>query len=773
MKHHAPAAPQLRVGSVSWGVGLFITQLRNWRPTIQSTLAFIASACLVVFFIQIFRLPGGVLPAIPVLTLTLVPHSIFLLLQRCLIVITTMLGSYVVLMFMQQEPLLLAAMAMCLVYVGLYLVARGMDLLTYLLGISMPVLLAWQSANGELTREGIWLDLEQLLLGLLSTGIIGVIFLRPMGRGNLVKKLTTPMLQVAEVLRKPLAHDPADQPKVSVTELTTIERLLGRIRQEHGHSDRTRNLHIVADTTRMLVLWNEIRSMIHEMELTEDDYAFLNTAAMDFRTRMAAQLEENAQALVEDRRAEVIPGIHQAQLELERSTRAAIESREVRRSGDEIALFHAISTLAAMGSRLLAPMTRSVDPHWHEPPGDLPFEGDKHRKPWAGLKLLGESFSGRDPWATLFALKGVIVGVIAFGFTSMISDWHGAIVMLLMSLLLTTQNMGAVNSGFVLRMIGLFSAIIVCMLAILVVLPNINDPWGFALVLALALLPGAIATTSSPTVSLGLSYCMSVFFILTGPSHPSIDLAPLQERAVSVGAATILAWMVFMLVRPVYARERISHEICSAFTTISKSLRLAGTSDLQRVSLAEESDAHWSNYAAMDALNRMIADSRPEFAARADLLSNLNGLMDHLERIFVLTRFMMRSRVMYDGRALEEDHHATPELDLRVSGILHGYADLLPLLGRYSMGGPRPDAEFKALRASLQEVRAEVNQIPTDTTSRRDHLAMSQLVAIRLMDRELAAALKLMDLRASIDRNSAPIVVGESYQSQALVSGEA
>ena len=72
------------------------------------------------------------------LTLTLVPHSISLLLQRCLIVVTTMLGSYVILVFMQQEPMLLAAVAMGLVYVGLYLVARGMDLLTYLLGVSMP-----------------------------------------------------------------------------------------------------------------------------------------------------------------------------------------------------------------------------------------------------------------------------------------------------------------------------------------------------------------------------------------------------------------------------------------------------------------------------------------------------------------------------------------------------------------------------------------------------------------------------------------------------------
>jgi hypothetical protein len=128
---------------------------------------------------------------------------------------------------------------------------------------------------------------------------------------------------------------------------------------------------------------------------------------------------------------------------------------------------------------------------------------------------------------------------------------------------------------------------------------------------------------------------------------------------------------------------------------------------------------------------------------------------------------------MYDGRGLEEDQHATPELDIRVSRILCGYADLLPLLGKYTMGGPRPDAEFKALRASLQQVRAELNQIKTETSSQRDHLAMSQLVAIRLMDRELTGALKLMDLRASIDRDSAPIVVGESYQSQALVSGEA
>ncbi|MCH2162120.1 MAG: hypothetical protein MK085_09635, partial [Phycisphaerales bacterium] len=140
---HAP-----NIGSPAWAVQVFMQQLGRWRPTMRSTLAFLAGATLVMIFLEIFDLPGGVLPAIPVLTMPLVPHSARLLMHRIVVVCLTLVLSFLLMTIFQEQPWFLIGIAMVVVYFGLFLVARGLDVLSYLIAVAMPVLLAWNAANG-------------------------------------------------------------------------------------------------------------------------------------------------------------------------------------------------------------------------------------------------------------------------------------------------------------------------------------------------------------------------------------------------------------------------------------------------------------------------------------------------------------------------------------------------------------------------------------------------------------------------------------------------
>ena len=748
------AAP--RVGTPGWAIMAFVHQLGQWRATFPATLAFLAGAVLVVISLEIFDLPGGVLPAIPVLTMPLVPHSVRLLIRRILVVCLTMLFSYLIMSIFQQEPWMLLMIAMLVVYFGLFLVARGLDMLSYLVAVAMPVLLAWNASNSADLQSGIWMDFQLLMIGLLITGILGILFLRPISERLLITRITTPLRTIAAVIRHELADEPDEQPKVNMAELSGLERLLTRLRQEHGHGRYSQRMHIVADTTRMMVTWNELRSMLHELDLSAAQYAFLHDAAMDYRVRIATQLEENATALEENRAARRVPGIDEAEARFQQRILKGIREHTVVTTGDEVSIFHAAAALYQMGVRLVNAMTNATGHHVRGDVQPIPYEANKHRRPWSVGRQLIDAAVGRDRWAMIFAVKGVVVGLIAFTLASVFNFWGGAIVLLLMSLLLTTQNMGAVNSGFVLRMVGLVSAIFVCLLGLLVVMPNINDPWAFGLLLAASLLPGAIATQSPATASLGLSYCMSVFFVYTAPDLPSIDLTPLQQRAVSVAGATPLAWLVFLVVRPVYARDRIDDEIGTATSAIARSVRLAATPRTQHITFEMERDSRWESFQALDAMSRMVTDTRSEFESYSNLYQDLQELMRHLERVYVLVRFELRLRTMYD------DSPCTESIDDDVSKALMLFADAIEALGEQTDDPNLPETRIIATRDAIDRIRRSLERITPDTACHADHMAMSQVVGLRLLLRELLAIRSRLEHRAEINLRFRPIVVGES-----------
>ena len=398
-----PHAP--KVGSFLWAWDTFIDALKGWRPSIIGTATFIAGAALVMIFMAIFEFPGGVLPAIPVLTISLVPHSLLLMGKRLLIVICTLFASYMVFATFQEQPWILLLLGMAMVYFGLYLVGRGLDMLSYLLAVAVPILLAWDAANGRNVQEFIWLSAEQLLVGILVTGSLGAIFLQPQSEKLLRKALADPLFEIAKVLRNSPIHEPDIQPCITAESLAKIERLLGRFRAESGRTAHARNLHVVADTVRIMIGWNQVRGMLHQLNFKLEQYEYLLSSAMAFRNLLADQLQENAEALLARRNAREIPGIPDAARNFKDACFKGTEAN-VFPTLESRAIAQAFAVLYEHCIVLLQPMTRSINRTLYKPPANIPLPSREHRRPWSALKFLVEAATKPDRWVVRFASQG-------------------------------------------------------------------------------------------------------------------------------------------------------------------------------------------------------------------------------------------------------------------------------------------------------------------------------------------------------------------------------
>ena len=755
-------APTANVGSISWAWDTFLDALKSWRATIVGTGTFIAGAVFVVIFMAILELPGGVLPAIPVLTINLVPHSLRMLLKRILIIVVTLMASFLIYSTFEEQPWILLLVGMSAAYFGLYLVGRGMDMLSYLLGVAVPVLLSWEAAMGKDLQASIWMSSEQLLVGILVTGILGIIFLQPQSERNLRNAISKPLRQIAAILRTSPLSEPEEQPQVTATSLAMIERLLGRFRAESGRTARARNLHVVADTVRMMISWNQLRSMLHSLHFKDEQYTYLYDKAMSYRNLMASQLEENAEALLQRRNARSVPGMDTAALDFRKQCIEGIRSQEFD-NVESASIAQAFAFLCQHGVHMLEPMTGGINEKLYTPPEDVPLQSREHRRPWSAGTYLLEAATNPDRAVGLFAMKGVIVGMIAFALATVFSYWGGAVVLLLMALLLTPQSMGAVASGYMLRMLGLGIAVVVCLLGVLLVIPDINDPWTYGLLLAVALLPGAIASQTPNTIALGIGYCMSVFFMLTQPDRPSVDLTSVQDRFVSVAVATSLAWLVFIGFKPVYARTRIGEQLRHTCKSIAEMFKLAALPPRNHLESIKESDAWWDVYMTLDQTNHTIADSKSEFASERERYRALTSILSRLEQMFVLGRFELRVRAMIDQ--LGESNELIDGLEK----ALEQHAAALVALGEFAINElVDPTPALDAADSALSEIAALLRKDMDPHGDELKHCVFAQYAGLLLLQRYCQELWELLKIRQKSLRKSHPFAIGGTQMAQSV-----
>lgn len=630
-------------GSVAWAVGAFAAVVREeWRHP-RAWAAFIVASVATLLVLFSLDLPGGVPPALPILFMPLAPHSIRLLVRRLCAAAITLGVTYLVATTLSQQPWAVLSFAALLAFVGLYLVGRGRDLMTYAFLALLPTLLAWSTlVRGESIGHYTATLVAQVLIGILVSGGVGVVMLRHDPAASLRRMIAADLASVAAALRQPVDAEPRGQAVWSSARSAAMERLLRAIRVADGAGGEQRRLHLLADGARLVASWNGARLMARSLDPDPQHRDRLAQLAMPVRRAAAEELDALAEAVQAQREAPPAADLA-ARIEALRAALPGAGSPAGRADARERAFTASIAALYA-GLPSLLQAVRAGTGRGDAPP-DLALTRLEDRSDLSTLQIALELLGRPQPAALLFALKGVLVGVIAFVIASIFSWWGGASVLLLMSLLLTSLNMGSVAAGFVLRMVGLFAALLATLLFLLVAMPLLQDPWLFLLALSAVLLPGAAAMHRPATAPMGLSYAMSVFFVLASEGQPEISLVPLQQRFGSVAGATLLSWAVFLLVRPVYARQRIGESLSTAMS------ELGGLADAAAASLAgdpaapsprDEARMRLRAVGAIDDADRVIEDAALEMAREPRRAESLRAIRRETESLMILLRLLLR-----------------------------------------------------------------------------------------------------------------------------------
>ena len=254
---------------------------------------------------------------------------------------------------------------------------------------------------------------------------------------------------------------------------------------------------------------------------------------------------------------------------------------------------------------------------------------------------LRELVTTPDPAAITFAIKGTITMTIAFVIASVYDQWGGAAVFLLMSMFLSTVFQGSLRAAMMLRAVGLLLATTVSVLALITVFPNLGSTGGYAIFLVAVLTPGAVMLVSPRTAAAGLNYAMSVFFIFTTNPRLEVGLDLIDNRFISVAGASLLPWMVFNLIRPTRARDRVQECFASAIDEVERSVMLPlnprPTDDSKEI----ESLARSLN--SLTVVRTMTDDAAMELVDDPERQQLNLRMVDQVDQLFVISRFLVRT----------------------------------------------------------------------------------------------------------------------------------
>ncbi|MBQ72979.1 MAG: hypothetical protein CMJ67_08765 [Planctomycetaceae bacterium] len=559
----------VRPGSIGWAIDETVRCFRDWRPN-RAAIAFLVSGVLTIFILRVIQLPGGVLPALPVLLITSVPHSTRLLGIRLLAAAISTLMASVIAETFSEQPWMLVAFAGLVGFLAFYLLARGLDLLAFILVLALPVLYAWDAANGFDSMQSGWMSFRMVAIGLLVSGVTAILIMGDENRRSFQRLLgsqirTVPALQSGS----PKGSRYGEDTIWSAAIFDSHEGNLRKLARELGTGTLYQNLETAADGIRfMLVLHDDkllARNRLKDLSSIPDEVVDLEAELDD---AIKVECEILGKAFEADRIAEPGPDLSALY------TRSLATLSNILESGRSDLTPMAREYLAnlrhlhLLSFRVMLTLRRCTGRKPAMLPSEIRIPRIDNSLGKTIFSALTELFRGQEKYASLFATKATISMLIAFAAASVYSDWAAAPSLLLLAMLVTTVNQGALNISFIMRTIGLTLAALLSLLSFLVLMPDLDDIWTASLFLGAILLPGGILLSRPSTIAAGLNYAMGVMFIFSTSRTLQISLDPIMDRVVCVGGATLIPWLVFILIRPVFARNRISRNMRDSLTEI-------------------------------------------------------------------------------------------------------------------------------------------------------------------------------------------------------------
>ena len=320
---------------------------------------------------------------------------------------------------------------------------------------------------------------------------------------------------------------------------------------------------------------------------------------------------------------------------------------------------------------------------------------------------------------------------------------------LLMTMFLSTVFQGSLRASMMLRAVGLLLSTLISLLTLTTVFPNLGSVGGYAIFIGLVMLPGGLMMVKPRSAAAGLNYAMSLFYVFTSSGRLEVGLDLVDDRFIAVAGASLLPWLIFSLVRPTYARERVESCLATAIASVRRSIELpllARTTDD-----AAEIKSLADSLAALTTVRTMTDNAALELVDDPERQRLNLRLVDRIDQLFVLSRFFVRTSFLGEGVRV-----SPAEAD-----VIAALSDMLTATHRRLSGRrPRPEdasatdralAAVAVLDASLEERVADPRIDPGLRLTLIHQVMLHDLVAgLQDFDRLLDERTRLLETRSLI-----------------------
>ena len=225
---------------------------------------------------------------------------------------------------------------------------------------------------------------------------------------------------------------------------------------------------------------------------------------------------------------------------------------------------------------------------------------------------------------------------------------------------------------------------------------------------------------------------------------------------------------MFIGLKPIYARDRVGEQLAKTCSAIAGAFQLAALPPEKHLENWKEAEARWDVYVSLDVVNHTIADSQPEFASNRERYEALIEILRILEVIYVLSRFEMRVRTIFDS--IDESN----ELSDDIHRCLLEHATAVETLGEYAESNQiRMDSGvLQKSQASLEEISSTLEKSTAPENNTLQNLLLAQYAGLILLQRYCQKLETQLEIRRESLKNSKTFAIGGTQQAQSVFADQ-
>ena len=542
---------------------------RTWKTLTNDPISWVdvlrltVGAALALTLAYSLSVSGGFVTVLGVLFIPFMPHTPVLGLLRMVAGVVACGLGWVISYQLVDQPWFLVPILAANCFLFFYLLARGLPLMIMLILGLFPLAVGWMIMTGSTGSDVVVLILE-LECGLFAAELVSFVWPKTAEkqlRNRLGKELIAVRDDYRSVLGETEELNRLGKVQWEPARSLGFNRLADLMKSERGKDDpELSKLLSIVNHTRYLLAWPTIFSSF--VPSGRFDEWMLELKAVRNRVHQSVYriLPDLSSAVINRRPANDIDSLEVALTELNDQTADWIEQHRDEESIETLSL---PLLRCDLGSSFLE-HTRGIHDLTH---GAEPTDPLKTHE--FAPSIFARVNNALDQRSLLFAFRATLCPLVALMFGMTYPDWPGALILVLLSGFLAPLTMGGIAMMFVDRIFGLVLAAIMALVFYLLVMPDLVDFGVYLLFLSLFALPFLVLTVNPATMGIGLSGAMAIYFMLTSPNNPSVDLTPIQARLISVGGATTISYLVFSFVFPVRSINTVGTCLAEVFTQMA------------------------------------------------------------------------------------------------------------------------------------------------------------------------------------------------------------